>query len=143
MKIATDANLLVYSDNTSSPYYQVCREFLVKERENLVVANQTLFEFIRVVTHPQYPKRLSLKTALNDVMKYSSLFDIVYETEKDLETFQSLCEKYELGSNRVFDTKLVATLVNNHISRIATINEKDFSIFDEIKVVNPSKLAKI
>jgi hypothetical protein len=54
------------------------------------------------------------------------MFKIVYETEKDLETFQTLCEKYKLGSNRIFDTKLVATLVNNHIPRIATINEKDF-----------------
>lgn len=143
MKIAVDANLLVYSDNKSSQYYQVCRQFLLKEQENLVVANQTLFEFLRVVTHPKYPRRLPLQTAMNDVRKYSSLFEVLYETEKDLETFQSLCEKYKLGSNRIFDTKLVAILVNNHIPRIATINEKDFSVFGEIQVVNPSKLIGI
>jgi hypothetical protein len=45
--------------------------------------------------------------------------------------------KYKLGSNRVFDTKLVATLINNGINRLATINDKDFKIFTEIETVNP------
>lgn len=113
-----------------------------KERENLVIANQTLFEFVRAVTYPRNPNPLSLKAALRYAIEYQSIFEIIYEAERDLEIFQSLCEKYKLGSNRVFDTRLVATLVNNHIPRIATINEKDFAVFGEIHVVNPAKLMK-
>lgn len=142
MKTAVDANVLIYASNKSSQYHSSCRPYLSKERENLVVANQTLFKFVRAVTYSRNPKPLSLKAVLKYVLEYRSMFEIVYETEKDLETFQTLCEKYKLGSNRVFDTKLVATLVNNHIPRIATVNEKDFSVFEEIKVINPAKLKK-
>jgi predicted nucleic acid-binding protein len=137
LKTAIDTNILVYSLNKSSKYHDICRQFLLSGLENPVVPNQTLFEFLRVVTHSKYPHPLDIKAAINHVAIYKSLYETIYETEQDFQVFRDLYLKYKLGSNRVFDTKLVATLINNGINRLATMNDKDFKIFSEIETVSP------
>lgn len=137
MRTAIDTNILVYSLNKSSPHHDICRQFLLSGVENPVVPNQVLFEFLRVVTHPKFLHPLDLKTAINHVAVYKSLYVTIYETDQDFDLFRKLYSKYQLGSNRIFDTKLVATLLNNGVDRIATVNDKVFKIFSEIETVNP------
>ncbi len=137
MRTAIDTNILVYSLNKSSQHHDICRQFLLSGVENPVVPNQVLFEFLRVVTHPKFLHPLDLKTAINHVAVYKSIYETIYETDQDFVLFRDLYLKYQLGSNRIFDTKLVATLINNDINRLATVNDKDFKIFTEIETVNP------
>ena len=139
MKIAVDTNVLVYSLNLSSPYHQGCRRFLIEHAEDIVIANQSLFEYIRVVTHPKHPNPVSFKTALDYVEKYQTQFQVVYETDRDVQIFRELSLKYHLGSNRIFDTKLVATLISNNVNKLATVNIKDFRVFKEIEIIDSLK----
>lgn len=139
MKIVADTNVLVYSFNKSSGFHQNSRAFLEKEKESIILANQSLFEFLRTVTHPKFPHPLSLSEALNHIADYKDIFGIIYETQDDFSVFQELCLKYKLGSNRIFDTKLAATIIANGITQFATFNEKDFNVFDEFSAFRPQE----
>ncbi len=49
----------------------------------------------------------------------------------------ALIEKYNLGRKRILDTALAATLESVKVSRLITLNGKDFEIFPFIEVINP------
>ena len=134
-----DTNILVYSLTKGSPKKEVARKFILENKKNLVVAHQNVNEAIRLLTHPKTPKKISTKTAVKVVIKIISKLRIATPKPETFYLCINLLEKYNIKSNRVFDAYLVATMLTNGISEIATDNEKDFSAFKEIKVLNPFK----
>jgi predicted nucleic acid-binding protein len=53
-----------------------------------------------------------------------------------------LMRRWRLGRRRVLDTVLAATLESAGVSRLATFNVDDFSVFGFLEVVSPTNPAK-
>ena len=57
----------------------------------------------------------------------------------DLMKTIELIKKYNITRQNIFDFVLVGIMIDHNIDKIFTVNDKDFSMIEEIKVVNPLK----
>jgi predicted nucleic acid-binding protein len=62
---------------------------------------------------------------------------IITPTPESIFLVREFIDKHNLKGNKIFDAYLVATAMSNNIFSIATDNVRDFSIYKEIKVINP------
>lgn len=142
---AIDTNLLVYAHNEDSEFNEKATAFLEKvmnerdEEGNLSVCipSQVLTEFVNVITRQSLGKPLSLSEAIDAVNDYLKAgIKIIHQRETQIQTVLEL-----LGSlttrKKVFDVALSATLKDNGISGLYTVNVNDFDKFDFLEVINP------
>ena len=140
-----DSNILVFSHNIASPFQERAKEllFLVLNGEiKGVLSPQNLLEFYSVITNP---KRVEKPLLIADVSflvdEYLTSGDIsfIYPKEGTSSRAFSLARKYQIRKADIFDTYLIATMLDNDVKIIYTDNDKHFRIFEEIKVINPFK----
>lgn len=134
-----DSNIIIYSVNSSSPKNKIAQEFLVKNRKKLYIAHQNIFESLRVLTHIKYANPMQINSAVEAVNGICDALNIIYPQLETHYLALELIERYKLTSNKIFDAYLVATMLSNEIEEIVTDNEKDFEIFEGVKVINPFK----
>jgi predicted nucleic acid-binding protein len=132
-----DANVIVYAINTSSPKNKQAQQFLQREKERLSISHQNIFESLRVLTDPKFPSPMRTDQALNAVERIVRVLDLISPSPKTYYLTQELIIKYQISSDQIFDAYLTATALDNDVLEIATDNEKDFSLFQEIRVCNP------
>lgn len=139
-QVLIDSNIIVYSTNKLDTRYNKAKEFrnkLISGEVKGVIAHQNIFESIRILTHKNFSKPFTIKKAIKQLNAYKEICEVIYPLSITEELTLQLLQKYNLTSNLIFDTYLVATMLSNDISTIATNNVKDFEYFDEIKVINP------
>lgn len=131
---AIDANLLVYAHNSGSALNDKAAFFLEKvmnetdENGNLFVCltPQILTEFVHVITWQKLEQLLSIPEAAEIVQDYlDSGIKIVTQRETQMRTFLELLRS-AATRRRIFDVFLAATLKDNGISGIYTVNVNDF-----------------
>lgn len=132
-----DSNILVYSINTSSPKHKASQAFLQKNRGQLEVAHQNIFETLRVLTHPKFANSMKITDATEAVDTILQACTIVAPDYKTHRIAIELIKKYNITSNQIFDAYLAATALSNGIEILATDNVKDLQIFSEITIINP------
>lgn len=132
-----DSNILVYALNTTSPKHQASRLFLHSRITEAVIAHQNILEVTRVLTHPMFQSKISIKAAARAMEQVAKSMKVIYPNEDTIWIYRELLTKYSLEGNRVFDVYLAATALSNGITEIATDNDKHFRVFEEIKVINP------
>ena len=131
-----DSNILVYSINISSPKHKSAQNFLLENLGKLEVAHQNIFETIRVLTHPKFPKPMKISETIETIegiLKGCRIISPDYRTHR---ITLELIKKYQITSDQVFDAYLAATALANGIDTIATDNIRDFKKFG-IKLINP------
>ena len=142
---ALDTNILVYAHNIDSGFNEKACSFLEEQMNNrdyygqlpICIPSQVFMEFINVITRQNVKNSLSLKEAISIVKDYiDSGIRIINPKESQVSTLLSLLEKVTTRK-KVFDVSLVATLKDNNIKGIYTVNVKDFIEFDFLKVENP------
>lgn len=143
---ALDTNILVYAHNLASPRNQKAKEFV----EQIISAEddagkpvigiplQVCAEFINVCTRETVGKPLSIIEAINVIQKYSDFLElpVIYPKPTQLQTFLTLLDS-STTRKKVFDIFLVATLKDNGIEGLYTVNVDDFKEFTFLKVENP------
>ena len=120
-----DTNILVYSVDRASPFYQTVTDMLKKAAEDgieLCLAQQNLTEYIAVLTQGY---KVSLASAMEDAKAFAAQFEVISPLPTTLNTFFNLLEN-AVSHNYVFDIYLAATMIDNDVRRIITVNEKDF-----------------
>lgn len=133
-----DSNILVYSVNTSSPKHKKAQNFLMKNLGDLEAAHQNIFETIRVLTHPKFPKPMKIDDAISAIENLLIGLTIISPDYRTHRIALELIKKYKLSSDKVFDAYLVATALSNDIKTIATDNTKDLQKFTGlINAFNP------
>jgi len=146
---AIDTNLLVYAHNRGSEFNEKSVAFLervLNERDgdgNLSVSlpTQVLMEFLNVITWQKLKKPLSLTQAISVIEEYLSAgIPIVGQKETQIQTFLDLMRNVKTRK-RIFDVSLAATLKDNGITGIYTVNVSDFDDFNYIEAINPLKTA--
>lgn len=142
---AIDTNLLVYAHNKDSIYNKKACDFLEKvmnmrdEKGDLPVCipSQVLTEFLNVITRQNIEKPLLLSEAIAIVQDYiDTNVNIIYQRETQINTLIELLENVTTRK-KIFDIALVATLKDNGIEGIYTVNVSDFIEFEFLKVKNP------
>ena len=142
---AIDTNILVYAHNEDSIYNDKASAFLEKtmndqdDQGNLPVCipTQVLIEFINVITRQNVEKPLSLSEAIEVVQEYLETdIKIINQRETQIQTFLDLLSSVTTRK-KVFDVALAATLKDNSIRGLYTVNIDDFKEFNFLEVNNP------
>lgn len=66
---------------------------------------------------------------------------VIAPTEETLPIAVRLMHKYTRSANRIFDAYLVATMLTHGIKKIATDNDRDFTMYEEVTVLNPFRVS--
>jgi predicted nucleic acid-binding protein len=143
---AVDAMIWIHNHDRESPYYSCCRKV-----RNLIaggefkgcIALQTATEIVGAVSNPRNyrpPKKyLGFPVALemaSDVLKTPNLRLILPQATSFSKAID-LCRKYNLKRKHWYDAALAATLLENGIHILYTMNEKDFLPITELSLINP------
>jgi len=143
---AVDAMIWIYGHNRKSGYYSCCRKV-----RNLIaggefkgcIALQTATEIVNVVSNPRsyrspenhlaFPDALDMVT---EVLETPNL-KLILPTTATLQSIIALCRKYNLKHKQWYDAVFAATLLENNIHVLYTMNEKDFLPIPELSLINP------
>ncbi len=131
-----DSNILIYALNQASPQQKAAQKFLQSQKQ-LLLAQQNIFETLRILTHKKFPDPFppdKAIAALNAIAKYATILHPTFETH---EISLELIRKYCISGAEVFDAYLVATALSNGVRKIATDNVRHLGKYEEIEVVNP------
>lgn len=143
---AVDAMIWIYNHDRESQYFSCCR----KVRNMIVggefkggIALQTATEIAGAISNPRnyrppksyvdFPSALDIVT---DIIKTPNL-GLILPTASSLPTAIDLCRKYKLKRRQWYDAVLAATLLNNGVHVLHTMNEKDFLPIAELSLINP------
>ncbi|NCS87864.1 MAG: hypothetical protein CO127_07535 [Ignavibacteria bacterium CG_4_9_14_3_um_filter_36_18] len=128
-----DTNLLLYSIDEDSKYFNSVQELLSDESLKLFATSKNISEFLSVIT--RIPNStISVKEALNITEEFRSTFTILYPTQKSYLIFVELLKKYSPRGLKIHDYEIISIALSNKIKSIATINQKDFSGIEEIEL---------
>ncbi len=144
---AIDTNLLVYAHNADSEFHKLSKTFIEKvmnERDEdgqltVCLPSQVIIEFVNVVTRQSLINPLSISEVIeviNDYLKTG--IRIVSHNTTQIQTFLEILSKTSTRKKN-FDAALAATLKDNQIQGIYTVNINDFNDFEFLDVVNPLK----
>lgn len=145
MILALDTDVLVAWAMAGSSRHSAARRLLedeVRKRGgSLALTPQVVHEFLHVVTDPKrFENPLRMTEALRMARQLWSAEEVIRvlpSPEVLLRTLE-LMEKLQLGRKRILDTALAATLEVAGISRLATFNPGDFTIFGFLDLVASS-----
>ena len=104
------------------------------------ISPQVLSEFFAVVTNRRrVSSTLTQQEATDQIRKYyeSEGLAIIYPGTRIVERMLSLLERYAVTGPYIHDLRLVATMLENGVTRIYTFNVRDFAPFSEIDVLTP------
>lgn len=142
---AIDTNILVYAHNKDSEFHEKAALFLenaMNTRDQrgalyVCIPSQVLTEFINVITRHTLKSPLSLSQAIRIVQDYLD-FDvqIIHQADTQIQTLLDLLAS-STSRKKIFDVAIAATLKDNKIEGIYTLNVNDFKDFEFLKVINP------
>jgi predicted nucleic acid-binding protein len=142
--LALDADVLVHWANADCQHHvAVCamiRRELSRTRETLALVPQVCWEFLHVVTdRRRFDRPLAMEFALGRLRQWWDAPEIVRVAQdaRVVHRTMELMSVHGLGRKRILDTVLAATLETAHVRRLATLNARDFALFDFIEVVDP------
>lgn len=144
---AIDTNILVYAHNLDSPRFQKAAGFIERvirqsgERNGHHVVGiplQVCVEFINVITRKTIEQPLSLPEAVEIIRDYAEIVQapVIFPKPTQLQTFLGLLE-ITTTRKKIFDVALAATLKDNGVAGLYTVNVDDFQEFDFLQVINP------
>jgi predicted nucleic acid-binding protein len=139
--IFIDTNILVYANNSLSPFCSAARTKLneaVNTYEHLWVSRQVFREFAAVIS------REMLATGNSDFGKLESViqqfehdFLVAEESSKVTAKWLSLLKETKSAGKQVHDTNIVATMLVYNIDTLLTHNISDFQRFSHLIAVAP------
>lgn len=131
-----DSNILVYAINADSPKNRLAQSFLERYNATLEITHQNIFEALRVLTHPKFSHPMRPKEAQESILAIANSCKVIYPNNKTHYLALEFIKEHNLVGNRIFDAYLVATIISNNLSTIATDNVKDFIKY-KIEILNP------
>ena len=103
-----------------------------------------LSEFIHVITDPKrLADPLSMAAALERAEYWWTTPDVVriFPTSKNTDLFFEWVKRHRLGRKRLRDTMLAASYFTAGVTRIVTLNAKDFEVFGCFELIVPPPAA--
>lgn len=142
--ILTDTNVLVYSIDTDSAFFENSRRFIEAIRSGYLesaVLMQNLLEFYAVVTNPRRVEHpLSPEIALTQINIFTTFLTVLDSGKNVIDLFQKNVIEYKVKGAEIFDTFLVAQMQFHDIRLLCTYNVKHFSKYEFIKAKTPEEI---
>jgi len=141
-KVFLDTNVLIYQtfiDFDAGKHETVNNKFdyFIDNDYSILISSQILREFFAISTNGKFfHKPLSYEQAVIKVNEFIENFEMVYETVNTISILDSLIIKYKQDKQKVYDTNIVATMIENKIDKLFTFNIKDFKKFSEIELID-------
>jgi len=133
-KVLIDTNVLIYSIDEDSKYFEIVHRFLSQPNHELFVTSKNISEFLSVMTRiPKSP--LTIESALIVVEDFTKMFKVLYPNAKSFSLFMMLLQKYNPHGLQIHDFEIISTALANNISEIATFNKRDFEKVEEIELI--------
>ena len=142
-----DTNILVYALDTESPFHLKAINFVNRTARGeleIGISPQVVGELYATITNPRKASHpLPPNEAIAAITSIWEAENIqrIFPKQQTLELTLDLVKHYQLKSMDFFDAQIVATMLDNGVTTIYTVNEQDFAIFKEIKALNPLKQA--
>lgn len=136
-KSIVDTNVWLFSLDKQSSKNAQAREFILANVDKIIIAHQNVLEAIRVMTHPKFASRVSVKTAVSSIVDATEEIPHIFPLPTTHRLTLNFMKKYDLRGDQIFDAYLASTALDHGIDTIVTDNEKDFAKFEEINVLNP------
>jgi toxin-antitoxin system PIN domain toxin len=143
MSYLVDTNVLVYGSDQDSPYHTPAERFMercARSPEAWYLTWVNIFEFLRVVTHPNVFKRpMPLADAQDNIGQLLSLPQVEVLTEETgfFDLYRDLtAQAGTVSGNLVHDSHIAALMLQHGVKRIYTLDTQ-FRLFPFLEVVNP------
>lgn len=142
--LAIDTDTLVHWAMVGAPHHRAvrrCLEHEIEQHGRLGLTPQGLREFLHISTDP---RRFESPLPMAEALRISMRLWNGQEVEQILpspgvhDRMCELMERFRLGRKRILDTALAATLEAAGVSRLASLNGRDFEIFPFIEVIDPT-----
>ncbi len=132
-KILIDTNVLIYSIDEDSKYFEIVHELFSQSNVELFITSKNISEFLSVMTRiPKSP--LTIENALIVAEDFIKMFQVLYPTEKSYSIFLTLIQKYQPHGLQIHDFEIISIGLANRINTLATFNKKDFEKVKEIEL---------
>lgn len=133
-KILLDTNLLIYSIDQDSKYFNSTTEFLADKSLQFYTTSKNLSVFLAVTT--RLPNSaLKMDDALVIVEDFKSIINIIYPADESYSIFIQLLQKYKPVGLKIHDFEIASIALANKINTIATFNKKDFVEIKELEIL--------
>jgi len=137
-KIFLDTNILIYHtfkkfDKEKHLATKELFVYLVENSYKIFISTQIIREFYAISTNSKFfDIPLSVDEAILKIDEFQNSFIVLEESY--VEKLKLLCRRYKITKQKIHDTNIVATMIENEIETIASFNRKDFIGFNEIKL---------
>ena len=139
--IGIDTSFLVAVEAVGHEQGFAARELLdrlLADGELLTLNPDVLSEFIHVMTDPKrLAEPLTVTTALERATYWWTTKDVtpVFPTADSTDLFLKWIKQHRLGRKRLRDTMLAASYFSAGVTRIVTLNAKDFTVFGCFEII--------
>jgi toxin-antitoxin system PIN domain toxin len=144
--LLVDTNILVYAADAESPFHAKCRAWLEEQRarpDAWYSTWQTVYEFLRVTTHPRVMRRpwsIGAAWEFISALLASPGLEMLVPTSRHAEVARDVFRELPfLAGNLVHDAHIAVLMREHGIRRICT-RDSDFHRFPFIEVIDPMQL---
>ena len=135
--ILLDTNILLRSKQTVSQHNQEVTTKLIElisAGDELAICPQVLYEFYVVATRPVANNGfgLSPEVAGAEIDNIIETYTLLNDNETVFQNWKQLIENYKVSGKTAHDTKIVALMQSHKITKLYTINKKDFKRFESL-----------
>ncbi len=137
-----DTNIIIYAFNLDSEFNnQALRimEDAINGEMKAYIADKSLYEFFAIITDSKrVEKPITVKEAI-EVINFiiSSNIKLIMPSYNSMNILFNLLDKYHIKKQKIFDFVLASMAIDHKIKIILTGNDKDFSVIEELNVINP------
>jgi predicted nucleic acid-binding protein len=140
-----DTNILVYATQEDSPQHaqaKSLRDRALTGEISACISPQVLSEFFVTITradHRAVQHPISCEQAVAEQRKYceSEHLHLLHPGPQIMERTFWLLAQYPVTGLRFYDMYLVATMLENDVTRVYTYNTRHFAPFAEVEVLSP------
>lgn len=142
MSYLIDTNVLLRSVQTGHGMHLIANQAikeLKKQKEELVLVAQNLYEFWTVATRPLKDNGLGMTIAevSSEFLRFRRFFIVLGDVPTILDEWESLVANHAVLGKNGHDARLVAAMKTHGLSHLLTFNEKDFQRFAGITIQTP------
>jgi len=141
-RVFLDTNILVYAADIDSISHATAATLLTKINTGHLkpcISLQILCEFYATVTNARKFRRpLSPSEATEIITGYlESDISLLYLKNNTIKLTLDMAIRHKINGPEIFDTQIVATMLENGVGMIYTANVSDFKKYSGITAVNP------
>jgi len=134
-KLLIDSNVLVYSIDEDSRYFERARKVIENTDKVLTTTSKNLSEFLSVVTKTN-GYDLEPTVALDILGEIIRGIDVIYPNHESTKLFLDLIQQYQPKGLRIHDYEVISIGLSYECNEFATFNTKDFVSVREITLLD-------